>query len=141
MGTRKTNELSLAWSHVVYEGINLSIQFQRFPEVLRRIEEWNSKVNTVDGRQLQKLGSATDTLSSEWFKQLDDLSKLRVLFYYNYPRRREQKLEHYARTGKFPDAEYYVGKQEEFTAALHTSKEAEVIWARATADHRLDPPL
>jgi len=64
-----------------------------------------------------------------------------VLFYYNFTRPHEREIESKKRTGKIGDSEERVDKRKEFEAALHTSKEAEAIWARATVDHHLDPPL
>jgi Trypsin-like peptidase domain len=125
----------------IVEGIDLSVEFQKIPEILRRTDEWNQQVSIVDGREMKTLGSLTETLSSNWFKQLDDLEKLRVLYYYRVTRPDDEETESYSRTGKVRDADTLVRRQEEFTSALQTSKDAEAIWARATADHHLDPPL
>jgi hypothetical protein len=95
----------------------------------------------VNGRRLDRLGPLLETLSDDWFNKLDDLSKLRVLLYYRYTRYLEDKAAYRAQTGTFPDAEYTVKKQAEFTDALHTSKDAEGIWMRATVDRHLDAPL
>jgi hypothetical protein len=79
--------------------------------------------------------------TDDWFKKLDDFSKLRVLLYYRYTRYVEEIEEYRARTGKFPDAEYTLKKHDEFTDALNTSKDAEAIWMRATVDRHLNHPL
>jgi len=111
------------------------------PEIVRQIREWNAGASIVSGRRLDTLGSLTETLSDEWFNKLDDFAKLRVLLYYRYTRYLDDIAEYRAGTGKFPDSEYTVRKQEEFTTSLRTSKEAEAIWTRATGDHHLEFPL
>ena len=126
----------------IVEGIDLSIEFKDFPEILHRIDEWNSTVAVVNGRRLVELGSVVDTLSNDWFKMLDDFSKLRVLYYYYSARPHEKEMEYYQRTGrKVRDSQELANERAEFQAALATSKRAEEIWSRATADHHLDPPL
>jgi hypothetical protein len=114
---------------VVGGGPGAWAEFDNFPEIRRHIDEWVAMTGTVNGLQLEDLGQVSETLSSDWFKQLDDFSKLRVLYYYGYTRPRDHEG---------PDLAKQV---DEFTAALHTSKEAEAIWARATAKHSIDPPL
>jgi hypothetical protein len=135
-----TGVVDNAWSNVV-EGIDFSVEFQKFPDILQRLDEWNAKVNTINGREFKALALLADTLSSDWFKQLDDLSKLRVLFYFRITRPHDEELEYYGRTQKVFDTETHVREQDEFTAALHTCREAEVIWTRATTDRRIDFPL
>jgi hypothetical protein len=125
----------------VVEGIDLSIEFKNFPEMLRHVDEWNEQATRVGGREFKTLGSMADTLLSSWFEQLDDLDKLRMLYYYRVTRPHDEKLEDYGRTGKIPDPETLVRQEEQFTTALHTSKDGGAIWARATVDHHLDPPL
>jgi hypothetical protein len=144
-------ELRQRWSGMSYntshflsylvEGMDLSIEFKNFPEILRRVDEWNEQITKVGEREFKALDSMSETLSSNWFRQLDDLDKLRVLYYYRVTRPHDEEAESYSRTGKVRDAEALVRQQEEFTAALHTSSEAETIWTRATIDHHLDPPL
>jgi hypothetical protein len=123
------------------EGMDLSIEFKNFPEILRCVDEWNEQVTRVGEREFKTLDSMSQTLSSNWFRQLDDLDRLRVLYYYRVTRPHDEEAESYSRTGKVRDAETLVRQQEEFEAALHRSPQAETIWTRATADHHLDPPL
>lgn len=82
----------------------------------------------------------TETLSSDWFKQLDDLDRLRVLYYYRVTRPHDEETEYDQRTGSAPTRDL-VKPEDEFAEALRTSKEAEAIWTRATADSHIDPPL
>ena len=144
-------ELRQRWSGMSYntshflsylvEGIDLSVEFKNFPEVLRHVDEWNEQISRVDGREFKALDSMGETLPSSWFKQLDDLDKLRVLYYYRVTRPHDEEVESYTRTGKVRDAETLVRQQEEFNAALHTLPEAEAIWTRATLERQIDPPL
>lgn len=144
-------ELQQRWSGMSYntshflsdlvEGIDLSVEFKNLPEILRHVDEWNEQVTRVGGREFKTLGSMSDTLSSGWFKELDDLDKLRALYYYRVTRPHDEEIESYSRTGKVRDPDTLVRQEEEFAAALHTAPDAEGIWARATADHHLDPPL
>lgn len=137
----------MAWntSHFLrdlIEGVDLSIEFKNFPEILRRVDEWNEQVTRVGGREFQTLGSITDTLLSTWFKQLDDLDKLRVLYYYRVTRASDEKAEFYSRTPEVRNsAQFLVRQEEEFNAALHKSPEAGAIWTRATLARNVDPPL
>ena len=122
------------------EGVDLSVEFKNFPEVLRHVDEWNQQVTAIGGREFKTLGSMSDTLSSSWFKQLDDLDKLRVLYYYRVTRPHEEDTEYYIRNNDVRKRDL-VREQDEFTAALNNSPEAEAIWSRATTDRSLDPPL
>lgn len=122
------------------EGMDLSIEFKNFPEILRRVDEWNEQVSRVGEREFKTLDSMSDTLSSNWFRQLDDLDKLRVLYYYRVTRPHEEDTEYYIRNNDVRERDL-VKEQDEFTAALNNSPEAEAIWSRATADRHLDPPL
>ena len=144
-------KLRLGWSGMSYntshflsdlvEGVNLSVEFKDFPEVLRHVDEWNEQVTKVGERDFKMLGGMADTLSSSWLRQLDDLDKLRVLYYYRVTRPHDEEVESYSRTHEVRSAETLVRQQEEFTAALHTSPDAEAIWTRATLDRHIDPPL
>src|SRR5207249_3420392 len=115
-----------------FTGIQYNSQFYKSPEIQHRAAKWNAMVTRVDGHRFAELGSVADTLSSEWFKDLDDFSKLRVLVYYavrNSPLIRR-------------DADLRASRDDlrEIEAALHLSPQAEAIWARVTADH-LEGPL
>ncbi len=144
-------ELRQRWSGMSYntshflsdlvEGVDLSVQFKKFPEVLRHVDEWNQQVTAVGGRDFTMLGTMGDTLSSSWFRQLDSLDKLRVLYYYRVTRPHDEEAESYDRTGEVRDSDTLVRQQEEFTATLHTSPDAETIWTRATLDRGVEPPL
>ena len=144
-------ELRQRWSGMSYntshflsdlvEGIDLSVEFKNFPEVLRHVDEWNQQVTAVGGRDFKMLGTMGDTLSSSWFRQLDSLDKLRVLYYYRVTRPHDEELETYSRTHKVRDSDTLVRQQEEFIATLHTSPHAETIWTRATLDRGIEPPL
>lgn len=134
-------KISSALSDIV-EGLDLSIEFKDFPEILHRIDEWNSTVAVVDGRRLTELGSPASTLSSDWFKKLNDLSKLRVLYYYYSARPNEKQMEYYQRTGgKVRDSQELANERTDFAAALAISKDAEAVWTRATLDRQIEPPL
>ncbi len=144
-------ELRQRWSGMSYntsrflsdlvEGIDLSVEFKDFPEVLRHIDEWNQQVTAVGGRDFKMLGTMGDTLSSSWFRQLDNVDKLRVLYYYRVTRPHDEEFETYSRTHKVRDSEALVRQQEKFIATLHSSPDAEMIWARATLDRGIEPPL
>jgi tetratricopeptide (TPR) repeat protein len=144
-------DLQQSWSGMSYstshflsylvEGMDLSIEFKNFPEILRHVDEWNEQITTVGGREFKILGSMSDTLSSSWFSQLDDLDKLRVLYYFRVTRPHDEEAEQYTRTGKVRDSETLVRQQEEFTSALDVAPEAKAVWTRATLNRGLDPPL
>lgn len=144
-------ELRQRWSGLSYntshflsdlvEGTDLSLEFKSFPEVLSHVDDWNEQITRVGGRKFDTLSSMADTLSSNWFQQLDDLDKLRVLYYYRVTRPHDEEVESYSQTGEVRSVETLVRQEEEFTAALHTSPEADAIWTRATLDRRIDPPL
>jgi hypothetical protein len=125
----------------IVEGIDLSMEFKKFPEILRYVDEWNEQVTRVDGRQFKTLGSMPETLSSSWFNRLDDLDKLRVLYYYRVTRPHDEEAESVSRGGGVRSAETLVRQQEEFTAALHASPDAEALWTRATLNRQREPPL
>lgn len=125
----------------VVGGIDLSLEFKAFQEILQHLDEWNDQITKVGGREFKTLGSMSDTLSSTWFKQLDDLDKLRVLYYYRVTRPNEEEAESYSRTGELRETETLIQQKEEFTTTLHTSPQAEALWTRATLDRQINPPL
>jgi tetratricopeptide (TPR) repeat protein len=140
IGAEENNQMSRALMDVV-EGVNLSVEFKNFPEILRWVDQWNEQVTKVDGREFKLLGPMTETLFSNWFNQLDALDKLRVLYYYRITRPRDEEIQSYSRTGKVRDAETAIRRRKEFGIALHTSPEAEALWTRATLERHIDPPL
>lgn len=99
---------------------------QKFPEVARHVAEWNATLNTIQGRDLRSLGRLAETLSSAWFKELDDFSKLRVLLYYRFIRPKER------------DNWISADEWKEFDTALEISDGAETLWKRATTDRKVD---
>jgi len=117
---------------IEFTGIQYNSQFYKSPEIQHRADKWNAMVTRVDGRRFAELGSVADTLSSEWFKDLDDFSKLRVLVYYAV---RNSPLIH-----RNADSRASQDDLREIEAALHLSPQAEAIWARVTAGH-LEGPL
>ena len=98
-----TFELRQKWSGMSYntshflsdlvEGVDLSVEFKDSPEVLHHVDEWNEQISRVGGREFKALDSMSETLPSTWFKQLDDLDKLRVLYYYRVTRPHDEKVE------------------------------------------------
>jgi hypothetical protein len=113
---------------IQFTGIQYDSQFYKSPEIQRRAAMWNSMVTRVDGRRLAELDSVADTLSSEWFTELDEFSKLRVLVYYA------------VRHEDLPSSQI-VDNLREIEAALHLSPQGEAIWARATTNRDINFPL
>jgi Trypsin-like peptidase domain len=131
---------SLAWSDFA-QGIDFSVEFQKFPDILLRVDDWNAKLGVIEGQRLKGLRVLEETLASDWFKRLDDLSKMRVLFYYRYTRPHDEELEYHERTQQFLGPETRVQHQEAFQAALHTVPEAEALWNRVFIERSIEFPL
>jgi S1-C subfamily serine protease len=118
---------------IEFTGIQYDSQFYKSPEIQHRADTWNAMVIRVEGRRCAELGSVADTLSSDWFNNLDEFSKLRVLVYYavrNSPLIRRDA-----------NVRPSLDDLQEIEAALHGSPQAEAIWRRVTADNHLDYPL